>query len=463
MSSKTSSSTDTFVTGSVPAAALRNIVPAVAAMIMVLVYNLADTFFIGQTHNDYMVAAVSLATPVFLLFMSVGTLFGMGGTSLISRALGKGDREYARKVSAFCMWAGVCVGVVCSVLLWLFSDQIVGLLGADSETWDYTKTYLNIVAASGVFSIIANCYTNIIRAEGKSTAAMAGTLIGNLLNVILDPIMILGFDWGIAGAAIATVIGNAAGALYYIVYFLRGQSMLSIRLSDFSAGNRICSGVLSIGIPASLSSIMMSVSQMITNSRMSSYGALAVAAYGVSAKVLMIVSLVGIGIGQGIQPLLGYCYGAQRKKRYTDSLRFSVIFSLILCGILAVLCFVFAEPIVKAFLTDAGALSLGVAFSRIMLTTSWTFGVFYVLMNALQALGAATPALIVSLCRQGFIYIPFVYILEFLMGMNGLAWAQPVADAASLVVTAVLYRRAFRKSDWSAAKETETDRQAVLQ
>lgn len=445
MSGKTESSLGSFTSGSAASAVLRNVIPAIAAMIMVLIYNLADTFFIGQTHNDYMVAAVSLATPVFLLFMSIGTLFGMGGTSLISRALGSGRKEYARKVSSFCFWAGTAVGIVSSVLLMVFSGPVSRMLGASEETYGYTKTYLAIVSASGVFSIISNCYTNIIRAEGKSTIAMGGTLLGNLINIVLDPIMIFGLNLGIAGAAIATVIGNVAGAFYYVIYFLMGKSMLSIRLRDFAAKDKICSGVLAIGIPAALGNILMSVSQMITNSRMSAYGDMAVAAYGVSAKVLMIVSLAGIGVGQGVQPLLGYCFGAKNRERYKSSLRFSVFFALCLCTGLTVLCYVFANPIVMVFLTDADALSLGVRFSRIMLTTAWLFGVYYVVMNALQAMGAATPSLIISLCRQGLIYIPSVFILESLVGMSGLAWAQPVADIISLIMEILMYNRTVRK------------------
>ena len=442
---------ESFAGGSVAGAVLRNAVPAILAMLMVLVYNLADTFFIGQTHNDYMVAAVSLATPVFLIFTALGTLFGMGGASAISRAMGEGRPDYARQVSAFCMWACVVVGGVFTLLLWGFMDELLVLLGASAETVDYTRTYLKIVVAGGIFTLISNCYSNIIRAEGRSTAAMGGALLGNLLNVILDPIMILTFGWDVAGAAIATVIGNAAGALYYLLYFKFGHSSLSIRLRDCRVGGGICTSVLAIGIPASLGNLLMSASQMITNSQMALYGDMAVAAYGVSAKVLMVVTLVGIGLGQGIQPLLGFCYGARKRARFTRCLSFSLVFSLVLCGAVTALCFVFTRPIVTIFLTDPSALDYGVRFSRIMLSTAWLFGVYYVLMNAMQALGAATPSLIVSVCRQGFIYIPAVYALGAVLGLDGLVWAQPVADVLSLALTVALCLRVLRRADWSSS------------
>ena len=165
--------------------------------------------------------------PVFLIFMAVGTVFGVGGTSVISRTLGEGRKDYAKKVCSFCMWSCVIVGVVMTVLFLVFMDQILTLVGASPDTMGPAKTYLTIVSLGGIFVIISNYYSNIIRAEGQAGKAMMGQLIGNLLNVVLDPIMILGFGWGIAGAAVATVIGNVFGAVYYILYFRRGNSVLS--------------------------------------------------------------------------------------------------------------------------------------------------------------------------------------------------------------------------------------------
>ena len=214
-------SMEVFENASVGKAVYLNAVPAMAAMLMVLIYNLADTFFIGQTHDDLQVAAVSLATPVFLLFMAVGTIFGIGGTSAISRAMGEGRKDYGKKVCAFCMWSCIGVGIGMSLLFLIFMDPLLAIVGASADTWDYAKTYLTIVSVSGPFVLIANCYSNVIRAEGQSGRAMLGQLLGNLMNVILDPIMILVFRWNIAGAAIATVIGNVIGAGYYIAYFLR--------------------------------------------------------------------------------------------------------------------------------------------------------------------------------------------------------------------------------------------------
>lgn len=438
-------SMEVFSTMPVGKAVMKNCLPAMVAMLMMLVYNLADTFFIGQTHDALQVAAVSLATPVFLMFMAAGTLFGVGGTSVISRALGEGNTQYAKKVSSFCMWSCVIVGVIMSALMLTFTDSILSIVGASADTWTFAKTYLVIVVCSGPFVLISNCFSQVVRAEGESTKAMMGALLGNLANIILDPIMILGFGWDIAGAAIATVIGNVIAAGYYIIYLLKKSMLLSTKLRDFTARDGVCKGVLSIGVPAALGSILMSVSQIIINNRMAQYGDMAIAAMGVAMKVVTITGMVCMGLGQGVQPLLGYCVGAKKWSRFKESMRFALLFALALGVVLTAICYIFTNQIVGVFLTDATAFDYAVQFSRILLTTSFLFGVFYVMTNALQAMGAAMSSLVINLSRQGIIFIPALFILQAVIGLTGLVWAQPVSDLISLFIAVVLYFRVSKK------------------
>ncbi len=428
-----------FEKAPVPQAVLKNTIPAMAAMLMVLIYNLADTFFIAQTRNDILVAAVSLATPVFLIFMALGTVFGIGGTSVLSRSLGQGRTEHAKKVCSFCMWGCVTVGVVISAAFLLLMEQILELIGASADTWGPARTYLTIVALGGPFVLISSCFSNILRAEGQPNKAMMGQILGNLLNVLLDPVLILGFRWGIAGAAIATVAGNLAGAGYYLLHFLRGRSTLSIHIRDLSFRDGIGAGVLAIGIPASLGSLLMSLSQIIINARMAGYGDMALAGMGVAMKVTMMTGMVCIGFGQGVQPLLGYCVGARLWERFKKIMGFSILFSLGLSAAMTGLCYLLRGPIIRVFLTEPASFDFALTFTSILLTTSFLFGVFYVLANALQAMGAAAQALVINLSRQGLIYIPALYILQALLGATGLAWAQPVADLISTVLVAMLY------------------------
>ena len=412
---------------------------------MVLVYNLADTFFIGQTHDDLQVAAVAMCTPVFLMFMAVGTIFGLGGTSVIARALGEGRVDYAKKVSSFCMWSCVVIGVVMAGAFLLCMDGLLKLMGVSPDVWNYAKTYMTIVTFSGPFVILSNCFTGILRAEGQANTSMMGMLLGNLTNIILDPIMIIWLNWQIAGAAIATVIGNVLAGIYYLLYYRKGTSLLSIHPRDFRMKDGICKNVLLIGVPASLGNLLMSISQVLLNGRLMSYGDMPVAGMGVASKVTMITGMICIGLGQGVQPLLGYCVGAKNWERFRKALRFSLVFALAISVMMAGVCYLFVEQIVSLVLTNEAAFDFGCQFSRILLTTSFLFGVYYVLTNTLQAMGAATPSFIINLSRQGLLFIPTLFLLESILGLNGLLWAQPVVDVLSLVMAIVLYIPIYRK------------------
>ncbi|MCI5650009.1 MAG: MATE family efflux transporter [Fusicatenibacter sp.] len=213
--------------------------------------------------------------------------------------------------------------------------------------------------------------------------------------------------------------------------------------------NRVCKAVLTIGIPASLGSLLMSISQIVVNSQMASFGDMAVAGIGVAMKVTMITGMICIGFGQGVQPLLGFCVGARLWERFKKIMRFSLVFSFALSTVMTVICYLFTNQIVSVFLTDSVAFDYAVEFTQILLTTSFLFGVFYVLSNALQAMGAASAALIINLSRQGIIYIPAVFLLKYLIGVSGLAWAQPVADLLSTILVIFLYRKTVKHMEKS--------------
>ena len=438
--------TEIFKNAPVPKAVLSNAIPAIISMIMVLAYNLADTFFIGQTKNAYMVAAVSVATPAFLIFMAIGMLFGIGGTSLISRMLGQGKNEKAKSISSFCFWTGLVIGIVSMVLIWVFNKPICYLVGASDETLEYTSQYLSILAVSVPFLIISNMYSNIIRAEGCAQKAMVGMIIGNVANIVLDPVMILLFKWNIAGAAIATTIGNILATLYYMQHLVSKNSLLSISLKDYKAGDHIATGVLSIGIPASFNSLLMSTSNIIINNLMKVYGDMAVAGLGVAMKVNMIVVMLLIGLGTGIQPLLGYCFGAKNKQRYLAVLKFSVFLALAMSIVMTIICYFGAGPLVTAFLENKDAFSFGFKFSRIYIISGPVLGILFVMINAIQSTGAALPSLILSISRQGLLFKPILFILNaFTNSAQMLVIAQPVTDYLSTAFSIILFIITFKK------------------
>ncbi|MGE4354816.1 MAG: MATE family efflux transporter [Oscillospiraceae bacterium] len=438
--------TEIFQNAPVPKAVMTNIIPSVVSMVMVLIYNLADTFFIGQTGNAYMVAAVSLATPAFLLFMAVGLLFGIGGTSMISRKLGEGNGDVAKKTSSFCFWTGTVVGVIGLAAIQIGIDPICRIVGATPDTVEYVKQYLMTIAFGIPFLVISNSFSNIIRAEGKANLSMMGMILGNLTNIILDPIMILGFKWYVTGAAVATVLGNIVAALFYISHFVFKKSILSINIKDYRAGGGIAKGVVAIGVPASLNSILMSVSNISINNFMTNFGDMAVAGLGVAFKVNMITVILLIGVGTGIQPLLGFCFGAGNRKRFSQVLKFSLWFSVGLSIFMTVICYFGAGPMVSAFLSDPSAHSFGMKFARILILSGPILGILFVLTNTIQAMGAAIPSLILSVSRQGLIYLPVLILFNKIFDSAAmLVAAQPVTDYMATILAVVLYCVAYHK------------------
>ena len=393
-----------------------------------------------------MVAAVSVATPAFLLFMAVGMLFGIGGTSLISRTLGEGKMDRAKNASSFCFWTGLCIGLIAMVVIFIFASPVSMAIGASQETVGYASQYLRIVSTAIPFLIISNSFSNIIRAEGNAQVAMMGMIVGNLINIILDPVMILGFGWDVAGAAIATVLGNVFAAGFYIWHLLSKKATLSIHPKYYLAGNGIAAGVFAIGIPASLNSILMSLSNIIVNNIMSDYGDMAVAGLGVAMKVNMIVVMLLIGLGTGIQPILGYCFGAGSKDRYLAVMKFSMFLAFAISAVMTVVCYCGADPLVHAFLEDADAFTYGMSFARIYIYSGPVIGIMFVFINAIQSTGAALPALILSVSRQGLIYLPVLFLLRRVFdSATMLAAAQPITDYLTTALSVVLFLFTYKK------------------
>lgn len=442
-------SLEIFRDAPVPKAVISNIIPSIISMMMVLLYNLADTFFIGQTRNPYMVAAVSVATPVFLIFMAVGMLFGIGGTSLISRMLGEGKGEKAKQISAFCFWTGLAIGICAGIFIWVCAEPVSRTVGASQDTVGYAMQYLKILAFAIPFLIISNIFSNIIRAEGHAKTAMTGMIIGNMMNMVLDPVLILGFHLNVAGAAWATVAGNVFSAVFYMIHLLSKRSILSVHPGNYRAANGIATGVMAIGVPASLNSILMSVSNIIINKVMTQYGDMAVAGLGVAMKVNMIVVMLLIGLGTGIQPLLGYCFGARNRKRYLAVLKFSLGLAFCLSMIMTVICYLGAGPLVTAFLDNKDAFQYGMSFSRTYILSGPIIGILFVLINAIQSTGAALPSLILSISRRGLLFLPILALFSQIFdSANLIAGAQPLTDylAATLafVLFMITYKRYFR-------------------
>lgn len=422
-------------------------VPTMISMLVVVIYNMADTFFIGQTGDPMQVAAVSLATPVFMVFMALGNLFGIGGSSAISRALGEKKAERAKNISSFCCYGSLGLGIIMALLFLAGMDGILKLIGASANTIGYARDYLTYIAFGGPFIMFGTAFGNILRGEGAAKESMIGNMIGTVTNIVLDPIMILGLNWGVVGAAVATVIGNMAASGFYLLYFLRKKSSLSIRLGDFKAGERIAAGVMAIGIPASLNNILMSCANIVLNQVLISYGDTPVASMGVAMKANMLLVLLQIGLCSGIQPLIGYNYGARNRKRLMQVFRFTGICAVIMGTLLTILMVAARETIIRAFIDDGQVIAYGIQMVIALQISGPVLGILFLCINTIQGMGKAVPSLVLTICRQGVVFIPSVYILNGIFGLDGVIYAQPVADFISIVMSLVICLGIFRKMD----------------
>ncbi len=420
-------------------------IPTIISMLVVVVYNMADTFFIGQTGDAMQVAAVSLSTPVFLIFMALGNLFGIGGSSAIARSLGEKNERRAKWLSAFCCYAALGVGLFMCFLFLVGMDKILLMIGASKNTIGFAREYLTCVAFGGPFIMFSTAFSSIVRAEGSAKEAMIGNLIGTAVNIILDPIMILVFHWGVFGAAVATVIGNIVASLYYLLYFKKHHTVLSIHPSDFHFKDGIATGVFSIGVPASLNNILMSLANIVLNKVLIQYGDTPVAAMGVAMKANMLVVLLQIGLCIGIQPLIGYNYGAGNIVRIKKVIRFTGISTVVLGSALTLLTVIAKGTIIRAFIDDAEVVSYGMGMLTALMLSGPAIGILFLCINTLQGMGKALPSLMLTICRQGLIFIPLVFILNASFGLDGIIYSQSTADYISIIVAVVLCTTIIKK------------------
>ena len=416
-------------------------IPSVISSLVTVVYNMADTFFVGQTNDPLQVAAVSLTNPIFILFMAFANMFGMGGSAVASMAMGEKKEERAKNASAFVAYASFFVGIVFAASLLLFMRPLLTLFGADAQTYALARGYTLHISYGAPFIIWSSSASFVVRADGASREAMIGSMIGTIANIVLDPVFISGLGMGAAGAAIATTIGNILACLYYLWYFMKKSRCLSIAPKDFKCGDGILTGVCVTGFPTAIFSVLMSVSTIILNQILVAYGNAPVAAIGIVFKANMFITFLQLGLANGVQPLLGYNYGAGNRERFIAVDRFTKKCCLIV-GILATaLFFVLREPIVRLFINDADIIYYGVKMLVAYMLSGPFIGILFVNMNCLQSTGNALPATILSVLRQGLLLIPVLYLLNAVAGLNGVIYGQALTDYVAVILSVVIWNR----------------------
>lgn len=431
-----------FASYPIPKAVAALAVPSVLSSIVNVIYNMADTYFVSLMKDTEATAAVSLTMPVFLFFVAFGNIFGVGGSAYISRSMGEGKPERVKKISSFAIFSSILSGAVLLGLILIFINPLIKALGSTgAETTEYAYGYLKYIAIGGPLIVTSITASNLVRGEGAAKESMIGMMIGTVTNIILDPIMILTMDMGVAGAAIATVIGNAASVVYYAVYLMKGNSILSCNPKRFAVNDGIFKNVIPIGVPAAINNILMSLSNIILNNFIKDYGEPAVAALGIAMKVNMLIVFVQMGIGMGIQPLIGYSYGAENITRLKKTIKFTILCTCIIGSVLTLIYFLFTENIINIFNGehDPAVTQYGITILRGLMVAGPFIGIMFTFNFAFQGMGKPVPTLILSLGRQGLIFLPLLIIMNKYVGFNGIVFAQPTADLFCVVLAFIMF------------------------
>ncbi len=437
----------------VPKALAKLAVPTIISQLIAMVYNLADTFFIGQTNDPYKVAATSMAYVLFFMLNALANLFGIGGGSLISRLLGIHKTEDAKAVSSFSIYGTMLVTALYCIVCRVFMTHILSWIGASENTFGFASGYTFwVVVIGGIPATLSIAMSHLLRSEGHGSKASLGLSMGGILNIILDPFfMFVLFPKGqeVIGAAVATMLSNVAALVYYILVFyrIRTGSVLSVSAKRLPAGGQYAGELLSVGFPAALSTILVCASIMVTNNLTAFYGDIPVAAIGIVKKVEMLPHNVGTGLCQGMIPLIAYNYSSGNYKRMIKTISTARTYGLMFTFLCIIVFEAFAGSISWLFIKDAETVVLTTDFLRIMcLATPLTVCNFHICYT-LQAMGKGTASLVLSACRQGVFNIPLLFLMNCWFGLYGIVWTQLIADTLTVILSLFIYRRTLPKPE----------------
>ncbi len=445
------SKTALFETVPVTRALLTMAVPTILSQLITLVYNVADTWFIGRANNPYMVAASSLVLTVFLMAGALANLFGVGGGSLMVRLLGRRDEEEARKTASRTVADAAFAAVIFSLLCLIFMDPLLRLLGASDQTIGYARQYLTfVVVIGGTANVLCGVLSFLLRNAGYAREAAFGLGFGGVLNIALDPLfmfVILPDGYQVMGAGIATMLSNFVSLSYFLLVYrrIRSVSVLEFprRLEKLRPESR--RSLLTIGIPAALSVFLFDLTGIVTNRLAASHGDLELAALAIVTKVERFPLNIGIGICLGMIPLIGYNYASGNLKRMSAFFDAARIAGLAVAAVSVVLYYLFAPRLISAFIANAETVRLGTAFMRARCFATPFMFLSFNMVNFMQAVNRGAESFWLPVIRQIALNIPILILLNALMGMAGIVWTQLTADVLNVIISYLVYARVIRQ------------------
>ncbi|MCI7302325.1 MAG: MATE family efflux transporter [Clostridiales Family XIII bacterium] len=421
-------------TAPIPKALLAMGIPTMIGMLVNALYNLVDAYFVSGLGESQM-GAISVVYPLGQVIVGLGLLFGNGAASYISRLLGSGNLEKANKIASTALYSSLFAGALVIALSVVFLHPILKLLGATPGILPYAATYAGIYLISCIFNVFNVTMNNIVTSEGAAKITMCALLLGAVLNIGLDPLFIYTLDLGIAGAAIATAISQILSTSVYLLYMFRKKSVFLFKIKDCTYSKEIMSQIFKIGIPTLVFQVLTSLSISFINNAAGNYSDAVIAAMGVVTRLVSIGSLTVFGFIKGFQPIAGYSYGARKFDRLHKSIRTSILWSTIFCVVLGLVLILFSTSILSQFSTgNVEMVAVGAKALRANGITFMLFGFYTVYSSLFLALGKGKEGFILGACRQGLCFIPVVLILPLFWGINGILYAQPIADVLSAVI-----------------------------
>lgn len=431
-------------------------IPTIISQLITMIYNLADTYFIGRTNNAYMVAAASLSYVLFFILTALSNLFGVGGGSQISRLLGQQRPEEAKKVCSFSFYGTICIALLYSLACLIFMDPLLGLLGATQNTLAYSRQYtLWVIVVGGVPSCLSMTMAHLLRSEGYAKYASYGLSGGGILNMLLDPLfmfVIMRPGQEVMGAALATMLSNCLSLCYFALVFLRLRKSTVLCLSPRRMVPEAASvrAVFAVGVPSAIGSLMACLSNTVVNKLSSGYNDFAVAAMGIVKKIDMLPMNVGMGLCQAMVPMVAYNYATKNYRRMKAFTRAARLSGVAFAGMCIVVMELFAPQVIALFIQERETVAYGMDFLRINVLATPLMICNFQMSYTFQAMGKGAESLLLTSCRQGIINIPLLFLMNWLVGLYGIIWTQLLADSTTVVISFALYRRTLRTLEKTA-------------
>ncbi len=417
-------------------------VPTVISQIITVIYNMADTFFIGQLNDPNQVAAATVAMPAFAALTALSNLFGIGGASKVARCLGKKDDETAKKTASFSIWTAFAVSLFYGMLVFLTRPYFLPVLGTNTETYDFCSNYVFWTITIGAVPTVLNAVlAHLIRTEGYAKQAGFGVAFGGVLNIALDPVFIFVLRMEITGAAIATMLSNTVAMLYFFLflYKIRKKTVITPNPKHYSIADGIPGDVVVGGLPSFIMMMLGCLSNSVLNRLVTSYSNEAMAGMGIAKKIDMIAFSVAQGMTQGVLPLIAYNFASGNRKRMSRSIRVTLVYTLLIACTATLTLFLFASPITRCFIDNDETVSYGKDFLKVICFTCPSTAVNFMIITVFQATKQKVQPLILSLLRKGSLDIPLMLTLNYFIGIKGIAWATPLADWLALMVSLLLF------------------------